>query len=647
MARNVSQFFSSSIEVNRFSTLVESCRLKHQDNIVWCVQEQEGLLFCQESGDVVREYLSRFDYDSLVLEGLKSDLECIVVRGKHIGKLVSSLLFKAKQCVEVYSFDLASQTFTVAAKGSAGSRAQLDKLFGEEAATDLIKTQMAVIVKADGTTGIFWLGQDQAQLATFRDGADGYLLETVVEAASPDLCYICSTSRKTKEMILQKGIPVEEKKESKMPFADAVQKLSSLVDFSSLSLSVLEEDDSLAIEAGLLLPEGQERSKVTASNMDLAGIMRVSQTTLEGLHIFGKRSLFAVLNHTRTAGGERMLKTWLRQPMIRVDDIKRRQDRVESFVENSKARKLLHETVLRKIPDVEKLSQRLERKKISLSDMYKLYCAVKEAQTICKIIEDEFSNSLSLKGEVLEHLQSCLPNLKNFELLCEKTLDPQGIKEGLFRVNPKFDDTLSKLQDQIHEIKSQLNVAHQDEALRLKVDQKLLKLESNSQVGFYLRVTLKDERLLRQQKGLTLLDSNKTGLKFHTPRIQVLNEKYLDYMSQYEMQQQYIVDEVLQISIGYASFLSKMSSHLSHVDCLVSLAKAVECAPYALVKPTITTKQRYINLKQARHPIIEAMPGINFIPNDLLLSDESSFAIITGPNLGKCSQILSCSLSIF
>jgi len=56
--------------------------------------------------------------------------------------------------------------------------------------------------------------------------------------------------------------------------------------------------------------------------------------------------------------------------------------------------------------------------------------------------------------------------------------------------------------------------------------------------------------------------------------------------------------------------------------------------PY--VKPTILDEgSGLLELKQARHPILERL-GVDFIPNDLKLDrKEENFKIITGPNLGK------------
>ena len=143
-----------------------------------------------------------------------------------------------------------------------------------------------------------------------------------------------------------------------------------------------------------------------------------------GLHIFetgesyNAISLFKLLNKTRTAGGERLLQRWLKQPLTSKERICERLDIVEYFVENLNVRKTLHDSSLRKIPDFESIAIRICDKRAQLQDLYKAYLGVKEVRLLTKLLEDHetslvhdyFTNALRKKIEKMAKYQVILLN---------------------------------------------------------------------------------------------------------------------------------------------------------------------------------------------------------------------------------------------
>ena len=63
-------------------------------------------------------------------------------------------------------------------------------------------------------------------------------------------------------------------------------------------------------------------------------------------------SLFKVLNKTKTPGGERLLKVWIRQPLTDISKIQERLEIVQAFVDDTGNRKMVHENCLNRIPVV-------------------------------------------------------------------------------------------------------------------------------------------------------------------------------------------------------------------------------------------------------------------------------------------------------
>lgn len=88
---------------------------------------------------------------------------------------------------------------------------------------------------------------------------------------------------------------------------------------------------------------------------------------------------------------------------------------------------------------------------------------------------------------------------------------------------------------------------------------KSVKLESNAQIGYYFRVTLKEEKNLRNNRNYHMIDTNKNGVRFRNSALEEVNETYLKVRREYEQQQQSVVKEILSVagtSMIYYSFIS-------------------------------------------------------------------------------------------
>jgi DNA mismatch repair protein MSH2 len=84
-------------------------------------------------------------------------------------------------------------------------------------------------------------------------------------------------------------------------------------------------------------------------------------------------SLFGLMNRTCTQGmGKRLLNRWLKQPLVDVAEITRRLDTVQAFVEGLELRQELR-SHLRRMPDIERLVNKLEKRKAGLQDVVRLY----------------------------------------------------------------------------------------------------------------------------------------------------------------------------------------------------------------------------------------------------------------------------------
>ena len=211
---------------------------------------------------------------------------------------------------------------------------------------------------------------------------------------------------------------------------------------------------------------------------------------VSGLNMFDtarqSMSLFKVLNKTRTTGGERLLRVWLRQPLTDKLKIEERLSIVEAFIADNASRKSIHDNFLRRIPDFQSLSVKLEEKKNSLQDLYKCYLGAKEimklsstlSQMQCRLIEDTFVTPLEKR----------LERLQKFTELVEATLDFRALADNVFAVKADFDDELLQLGNRKDEIRTEIETALSVVAKYVGLDQKSIKLEFTQQHGYTFRV---------------------------------------------------------------------------------------------------------------------------------------------------------------
>ena len=167
---------------------------------------------------------------------------------------------------------------------------------------------------------------------------------------------------------------------------------------------------------------------------------------------------------------------------------------------------------------------------------------------------------------------------------------------------------------------------------------KILKLEHNPQYGYFFRVTLKEEKSVRGNKNYTILESNKSGVKFRNGRMEQLSDTFSRLNKDYEEHQRSIVSEMVGVSRGYCDSMSHLGSIISRLDVIVSFAMSAVAHQYC--RPSLSESSGVIKMTQLRHPIVETQENCDFIPNDVLLDRDSSLHMITGPNMGGKSTYL-------
>ena len=378
--------------------------------------------------------------------------------------------------------------------------------------------------------------------------------------------------------------------------------------------------------------------------------MRLDGAAFSGLNIMPVMytepefaSLWGVLNHCNTPQGQRLLRNWLKQPLIDQMKIIERQDIVEALVDDSQLRQNLS-IALKRIPDFFRIVKKVQRGKGTLQDCYRLYMAIKQIPFILDILcKYEGKCEITFNHLFISNLREFEQDFSSYSELVETTVDLDKCDAGEFVIKHSFDEDLGELRSQLDSLSQQIDDEFSRIAKVLKAEKgKSVKLDASSTYGHCCRVTRKDEKGIRQNKSFEILQTKKDGVMFTSASLKSMSNEFRSIQNNYEEVQSSIVNEVLKVASGYSDPMINLNHILALLDCLFSFAYAAVNAPIPYVRPNVLPKGTgIIKLVASRHPCVEGNEDVTFISNDVhLIKGDSSFLIITGPNMGGKSTYI-------
>ena len=210
----------------------------------------------------------------------------------------------------------------------------------------------------------------------------------------------------------------------------------------------------------------------------------------------------------------------------------------------------MFEDHLKKFPDFQRLSAKFSSCKANLQDMYRVYVSLKHLQALIACLQDNCGdgseNYAVLQDNFIKDLQELEKDFEKFAQMVETTIDLNQVDNGHYMIKPDFDDNLGELREQLDLIDVKIKAQESKAAAELDLEKgKVLKLEHNSQYGYYFRVTLKEEKNVRGNKNYSIIEANKSGIKFRNGKLEQLNESFADLSAKYEDQQKSIVSEMI------------------------------------------------------------------------------------------------------
>ena len=372
------------------------------------------------------------------------------------------------------------------------------------------------------------------------------------------------------------------------------------------------------------------------SRLDQNDYVWIDKFTIRNLELFSSNgndstSLAKVIDRTTTPMGGRLLRRWIAMPILDIERINRRQQIVSAFICDNALTDAVKEQISA-IGDIERIASRIASLRVTPRELVQLKNSLASIELLKAALESTDEPMLHSIAEKIDPMVAVRERIAHdiFPDPANNQIQKGGvIADG---VNAELDD----LRRVALHGKDVLQSIQQRESEATGIPS--LKISYNNVFGYYIEVrnTHKDrvpENWIRKQT-LTAAE------RYITEELKEYESKILGAEERMLILEQQIYNELLAYLTLNLKQLQANAKIVAMVDCLLGFAKLAIERNYC--RPTLDNGT-VIELKDARHPVIETLMGVGeeYIPNDLLLdSNSEQIIIITGPNMSGKSALL-------
>lgn len=354
-----------------------------------------------------------------------------------------------------------------------------------------------------------------------------------------------------------------------------------------------------------------------------------------------KGSLLDLIDKTKTAMGGRKLHQWLDKPLLDMDELEERHQKVEYLMGFYFERVDLMEN-LGRIYDLERLVTKISLGNATARDLNQLRNSLQGIPRINQTLEVINSHLLHevdyTPFTLLNEFSSLLEYVDS--VLIEDP--PISITEGNI-IKDNVNQRLDEYRDALENGQKWLSELQKRE--REETGLKTLKVGYNKVFGYYIEISrlqaanFNDDRYIRKQ---TLTNAE----RYITEELKEIEATILGAQEKSTSLEYDLFIDLREYVAKYVSGLQELAHEVATLDVLVNFANISESEDY--VRAELTHETKRIELVDSRHPVVESLIGkANFVPNSLFSDEDSSLLLLTGPNMsGKSTFMRQVAFSI-
>ncbi len=368
---------------------------------------------------------------------------------------------------------------------------------------------------------------------------------------------------------------------------------------------------------------------------DFSEFLQLDGNTLRSLEIFESTSgagLLSLIDQTKTPMGGRLLRRWLRQPLLDTAEIYRRQEYVEWLKNSANERSKLF-GIFADINDLERL---LSRTRANYITAYQLKIFGKSLGLIEQVRQILQTNALRF-GHLLAHLPDCRAAADYIAAAISDDL-PVRYNEQTGIVKTGFSEELDKLRKILQTGKEFLADLEKRERERTGI--KSLRVGFNKVFGYYIEIT---------KSNLHLVPSDYSRKQTLVPAERFITLELKEHESQVIHAQERIAElennlfrQICAEVAGHRREISLAAQTIAFLDTICSLAEVAD--EHNFCRPSVN-ETTLLRIKNGRHAVIESIlteKQIIFVPNNSSLGGNGAaqISLITGPNASGKSTYL-------
>lgn len=397
------------------------------------------------------------------------------------------------------------------------------------------------------------------------------------------------------------------------------------------------EDKPLNIAvSGALLRYLLETQKNTLAHLKKVSLVNLQQkmvldsSTLRNLELTqnirdgtSRGTLLSVLDKTTTSLGARLLRKWLKEPLLSTDVINQRLNAVEELNRRVIQREEMI-SLLESVYDLERLISKVNYGSANARDLLSLKTSLQQLPKIKQKLR-------GFECKLLQEINSVEP-LHELAALLESSLRedaPTTVREGGI-IKSGHNSELNQLQDLKHNSKKYLQELEEKEKQKTGIP---LRLGYTKVFGYFIEVTHKNVPMVPADwiRKQTTVNTE----RYITPELKEIEEKILNAEEKIVELEYCLFQELAQRVAENTAEIQDIALKMGVLDVLCSLSRVALENNY--VKPELV-EQKVIQIKNSRHPVVEKIES-RFIANDVFIS-EKEMLIITGPNMAGKSTLM-------